>query len=135
MAEGLYGKYIIKKTDGSPIDLEAFYFILRPDKDPAAAVALRAYADALKSGDPLKTDIEAKLCSLETTRETPEMRAFLLITRVEEMIEAAQTPTCYGRSVTNGQLIEWRNMLHQAREFIYKDGFETAETIKGDKQK
>ena len=33
---GLYGKYQIKKADGSPVDPDANYFILRIDNDPDA---------------------------------------------------------------------------------------------------
>jgi len=42
--EGLYGKYAIRKTDGSTIDPKADYFILRLDTDPAARIAAREYA-------------------------------------------------------------------------------------------
>jgi len=41
---GLYGKYKIEKTDGSPIDPKALYFVLRLDTDKSARRALRAYA-------------------------------------------------------------------------------------------
>lgn len=40
----LYNKYKIEKTDGTPIDPNAEYFVLRPDKDPLARKAVRAYA-------------------------------------------------------------------------------------------
>lgn len=41
---GLYGKYIVRKSDnGEYVDN---CFVLRPDKDKAAVVALRAYAEA-----------------------------------------------------------------------------------------
>ncbi|MEH2102548.1 MAG: hypothetical protein V7K76_22910 [Nostoc sp.] len=33
---GLFGKYIIQKADGTPIDPSAQYFVLRPDTDTAA---------------------------------------------------------------------------------------------------
>lgn len=43
--KGLYGKYIILKADtNKKIDGDAF--VLRPDRDPAAIAALRAYARA-----------------------------------------------------------------------------------------
>jgi len=44
---GLFGKYIIQKTDGTPIDPNAQYLVLRPDTDIAARVAIRAYIQAL----------------------------------------------------------------------------------------
>lgn len=52
--EGLYGKFIIRKADGSPIDPEAKYIVLRYDannhKDgPACRYGISAYAKAIKS--------------------------------------------------------------------------------------
>ena len=47
MTQGLYGKYNITKADGTPIDTEAQYFILRIDTDAHARRALRAYANSL----------------------------------------------------------------------------------------
>jgi hypothetical protein len=43
-ASGLYGKYIIQKADGSPIDPHADYFVLRLDTDPYARIAALEYA-------------------------------------------------------------------------------------------
>lgn len=44
--DGLYSKYHISKTDGSSIDENALYFVLRLDTDPAARLAAGTYADA-----------------------------------------------------------------------------------------
>ncbi len=45
--KGLYGKYlVVKVVDGTVIE---DCFILRPDKDPAAVVALQAYATATEN--------------------------------------------------------------------------------------
>ncbi len=52
MSKGLYSKYKVEKADGSPIDDEAEYFVLRVDKDPHARVAVRAYARSIKKGNP-----------------------------------------------------------------------------------
>lgn len=49
MGNGIHGKYIIKKADGSRIDPEACYFILRLDTDEAAQAAARAYAEATEN--------------------------------------------------------------------------------------
>lgn len=46
--EGIYGKYIIRKTDGSSITSDACYFVLRLDTDPAAQAAMRTYASETK---------------------------------------------------------------------------------------
>ena len=43
--EGLYLKYNITHSDGTPLSL-GFLFVLRPDRDPAAWDALLAYANA-----------------------------------------------------------------------------------------
>ena len=48
----LFGKYEIKKVDGSPTDPKAQYFVLRIDTDPAARAALLVYADQVKDSDP-----------------------------------------------------------------------------------
>lgn len=51
---GLYDKYRVTKADGRPIDDEAF--VLRPDQDEAAQIALRAYAEATDN-DALRADL------------------------------------------------------------------------------
>ena len=48
----LFGKYKIEKTDGSQVDPNAMYFVLRIDTDPHARVALRAYARSIRASDP-----------------------------------------------------------------------------------
>jgi hypothetical protein len=48
----LFNKYEIKKGDGSPVDPEAQYFVLRIDTDPAARFAIVAYASFIKRSDP-----------------------------------------------------------------------------------
>ena len=41
---GLFEKYIIFKSDGTPTDTDAQYFVLRLDTDHHARIAARAYA-------------------------------------------------------------------------------------------
>lgn len=48
----LFGKYFVEKTDGSPVDQEAEYFVMRVDTDPAAREALRSYARAVMAVNP-----------------------------------------------------------------------------------
>jgi len=43
--KGIYGKYIIKKADGSRINSESCYFVLKLNNDQAARDAMRIYAD------------------------------------------------------------------------------------------
>lgn len=50
--KGLYGKYIIHKADGSPVDPKAKYFVLRLDKDPHAQKAELAYYDSILHENP-----------------------------------------------------------------------------------
>lgn len=45
-------KYIIKKTNGSSVDPEAFYFVLRIDTDIHAQAAAMEYARSVKYQDP-----------------------------------------------------------------------------------
>ncbi len=49
---GYEKKYIIKKTNGHPIDPFADYFVLRLDTDPHALEALRTYAESVVSDNP-----------------------------------------------------------------------------------
>lgn len=48
----LYNKYIVTKTDGSPVDPDAQYFVLRIDTDPAARHAVLQYAAYIGASDP-----------------------------------------------------------------------------------
>ena len=48
----LFNKYQIEKTDGSPVDPEAQYFVLRVDTDPAARYAVLQYASYIGASDP-----------------------------------------------------------------------------------
>ena len=48
----LYNKYIVEKADGTPVDPEAQYFVLRIDTDPAARHAVLQYAAYIGASDP-----------------------------------------------------------------------------------
>lgn len=58
--EGLYGKFIIRKADGTPIDSKAKYIVLRYDVDSkdgsASRHAIIAYARSIKSSNPQFAD-------------------------------------------------------------------------------
>jgi len=55
---GLFQKYHITKKDGSPIDSEAVYFVLRLDTDPHAENAIIAYAYGIRNENPeLSSDL------------------------------------------------------------------------------
>lgn len=59
---GLYGKYTIGKVDGSPVDPQADYFVLRLDTDTNARVAALTYADACEEENPeLAVDLRARV--------------------------------------------------------------------------
>lgn len=61
---GLYGKYRVAKRDGSPVDPEAEYFVLRLDKDPHAVNAALAYADSVEDENPqLAADLRSAVGS------------------------------------------------------------------------
>jgi len=47
MMAGLYQKYIITKSDGTPVDPNAQYFVLRLDTDSHARQAALAYARSI----------------------------------------------------------------------------------------
>ena len=55
-SSSLYHKYNITKADGSPVDPDARYFILRIDTDPAAREVLLSYAKAIELENPLFAD-------------------------------------------------------------------------------
>lgn len=66
MSTGVYQKYKITKADGSPVDPEATYFVLRLDTDPAARAAARRYVDAVAAdNDQLAGDILRCVDALE----------------------------------------------------------------------
>lgn len=66
MPDKLYEKYVITKRDGSPIDSEAQYFVLRLDSDGCARAAARAYADYIEPTWPgLSRDLRALISKLE----------------------------------------------------------------------
>jgi hypothetical protein len=54
--EGLFGKFIIKKANGSPIDPQAKYIVLRYDADSKdfgpSQGAIRRYAELIKISNP-----------------------------------------------------------------------------------
>ena len=47
----LYDKYVVSKTDGTPTDPDAEYFVLRIDTDPHARSALAYYARCMMGHD------------------------------------------------------------------------------------
>lgn len=49
---GLHRKYRIEKTDGSPVDAHADYFVLRLDTDKHARHAARTYARSIEHSNP-----------------------------------------------------------------------------------
>lgn len=49
---GYYLKYRIEKADGTPVDPNAKYFVLRYDNSPAACYALATYAEAIRKEYP-----------------------------------------------------------------------------------
>ena len=60
MSRGLYDKYTVTKTDGSTIDPEAQYFVLRIDNDFDAFMAVLRWADE-KGNDKLFEDLIDKI--------------------------------------------------------------------------
>ena len=49
---GLKNKYEIRKIDGTQVDSEAWYFVLRVDSDPHAQAAALAYAYSVEEDNP-----------------------------------------------------------------------------------
>lgn len=64
--KGVFGKYIIGKADGSDLEPEACYFVLRLDTDPAARRAMGQYARSVRrENETLANDIEKCVSELE----------------------------------------------------------------------
>lgn len=62
---GLSRDYFLGRFDGTPIDLNAVFFVLRVDADPHARKALLAYIESVKTENPtLAGDIDALLASV-----------------------------------------------------------------------
>lgn len=60
--KGLYPKYKIVKTDGTPMDPNAKYFTVRIDTDRHARAAVRAYIESCRDENPeLAMDLEEVL--------------------------------------------------------------------------
>lgn len=49
---GLFKKYHITKMDGSPMNPDAVYFVLRLDTDPHAEKAVKTYATSVEEENP-----------------------------------------------------------------------------------
>lgn len=69
----IYQKYEIRKTDGTPVDPSAQYFVLRIDTDKHARRALLAYAKSVEAEDPefarlLRMAIVAVVTGTKTTQ-------------------------------------------------------------------
>ena len=63
---GIYGKYRIEKTDGTPVDPRAVYFTLRLDTDKHARAAVRAYIESCLDEQPkLAQDLKRMLEEVE----------------------------------------------------------------------
>lgn len=68
--KGIYGKYIIQRSDGKPVDPKAVYFTLRLDTDPYARVAMLKYAETCQDEQPeLARDILVLLGELVGKRK------------------------------------------------------------------
>ena len=62
MMDGLHRKYIVTKTDGSPTDPDADYFVLRIDTDAHARHAARTYARSVQACNPQLADDIHRRC-------------------------------------------------------------------------
>jgi len=67
--EGLYSKYIIQKSDGTPVDPKAEYIVLRIDTDKYARMAVRYYANRLLIDNPQLSEDIRKRCDYYWMKE------------------------------------------------------------------
>ncbi len=69
-------KYIVTKADGSLVDSQAIYFVLRLDEDPHAIAATRAYAESVQGDNPdLARDLKGLVQRLERIVELKHLVA------------------------------------------------------------
>ena len=67
--KGLYNKYIITKTNGTPTDSNADYFVLRLDTDEFARGAIRFYAMAIMQDNPILAENILEKCNQYDKKE------------------------------------------------------------------
>lgn len=66
---GIKNKYEIRKIDGTQVDPEAWYFVLRVDKDLHAQIATKAYAFSVERDNPiLSQELLDKVKSFRTIK-------------------------------------------------------------------
>ncbi len=84
--KGLYNKYIVTKADGSEIDPDAQYFVLRADTDPHSFPALVAYALSIQDENSvLAYELLSKMTALWGDDPSPPYSSF------SEVMEALDT--------------------------------------------
>jgi hypothetical protein len=72
--KGIYGKYEIRKVDGTPVDPKAIYFTLRLDTDKHARAAVRAYIESCREEEPeLAADLWKMLHSVDVCPECEKL--------------------------------------------------------------
>ena len=76
--KGLYQKYIIQKSDGTPVDPNADYFVLRLDTDSKARAAIRFYANRIYQENPKLAEDIWRRCLNHWEREYFEKNRFNL---------------------------------------------------------
>jgi hypothetical protein len=65
MSNKFFNKYEVRKRDGTEVDPDAIYFVLRLDSDPAARRALRTYIHECYQYNPgLARDLQDTLVEL-----------------------------------------------------------------------
>lgn len=63
---GLFQKYTVTKTDGTPVDPQAVYFVLRLDTDSSARTVTMIYSGLIRRENPkLSKDIRELLEQIE----------------------------------------------------------------------
>ena len=77
MNSKIHGKYTVTRKDGTEIDPNAHYFVMRFDIDLNARKAILAYADLLKASEPvlaaeLRGSIEMMELMLEKAEENDD---------------------------------------------------------------
>ena len=109
---GLYGKYIIQKADGSPVDPKADYFILRLDTDPIARRAALEYSYFMASGKDIQLakDLQARVAKYDPKSEDAVYLRYIGVQKNEvvEQLESTKAEVERLRSVPAWEATEER---------------------------
>lgn len=115
---GLYGKYIIQKADGSPVDPKADYFILRLDTDPIARRAALEYSYFMASGKDIQLakDLQARVAKYDPKSEDAVYLRYIGVQKNEVLEQLESTKAEVERLRSENKIISDRAAHHEKQD-------------------